>query len=65
MLSAEYLFLKFLNQKDLEALTETTKQNRVNILAFAKWSQNEWSGSIASKLNDAGKSSVITKHLPG
>jgi aspartyl-tRNA synthetase len=50
---------KVLTKKDLEALTETTKQNRVNILAFAKWSQNEWSGSIASKLNDAEKAELL------
>jgi aspartyl-tRNA synthetase len=50
---------KVLTKKDLEALTETTKQNRVNILAFAKWSQNEWSGSIASKLNDAEKTALL------
>ncbi|AHI52832.1 aspartate--tRNA ligase [Spiroplasma culicicola] len=49
-----------LNKKELEALTETSKQNSVNILAFAKYDLNEWSGSIGSKLSDNEKQNLIS-----
>ncbi|WP_339021670.1 aspartate--tRNA ligase [Spiroplasma endosymbiont of Atherix ibis] len=48
-----------LNKKDLEDLTEVAKQNSVNILAFAKYDSNEWTGSIGSKLSDQEKASLI------
>lgn len=48
-----------LTKKDIETLSEVAKQNSVNILAFAKFDQNEWSGSIGSKLNDAEKPALI------
>ncbi|ARU91640.1 aspartyl-tRNA synthetase [Spiroplasma clarkii] len=51
-----------LNKKDLEALTETAKQNSVEILPFVKFNNNEWSGSLASKLSDSEKQSLIEKY---
>ncbi|QEH61788.1 aspartyl-tRNA synthetase [Spiroplasma chinense] len=48
-----------LNKKELEQLSETAKQNSLNILAFAKITNNEWSGSVASKLSETEKESLI------
>ncbi|AGR42074.1 aspartate--tRNA ligase [Spiroplasma diminutum] len=48
-----------LSKKELEDLTEVAKQNSVNILAFAKYDLNEWSGSVGSKLSDNEKESII------
>ncbi|QGS51894.1 aspartate--tRNA ligase [Spiroplasma tabanidicola] len=51
-----------LNKKELETLNETSKQNSVNILAFAKYDSKEWSGSIGSKFSDNEKNEII-KHF--
>ncbi|AUB31496.1 aspartate--tRNA ligase [Spiroplasma floricola] len=48
-----------LNKKQLEDLSEVAKQNSVNILAFAKYDSNEWTGSIGSKLSDEEKVKLI------
>ncbi|ALD66297.1 aspartate--tRNA ligase [Spiroplasma cantharicola] len=48
-----------LTKKDLEELTEVAKQNSVNILAFAKYDLNDWTGSIGSKLSDFEKKELI------
>ncbi|QHX36619.1 aspartate--tRNA ligase [Spiroplasma sp. BIUS-1] len=48
-----------LNKKELEDLTEVAKQNSVNILAFAKYDLNEWTGSIGSKLSDNEKTNLV------
>lgn len=52
---------ELIGKKDLESLTETAKQNNVNILAFAKYDGNEWSGSVGSKLSENEKQELITK----
>ncbi|AUM62611.1 aspartate--tRNA ligase [Spiroplasma monobiae] len=48
-----------LNKKELEDLTEVSKQNSVSILGFAKFDSNEWTGSIGSKLSDDEKSKLM------
>ncbi|WP_338985657.1 aspartate--tRNA ligase [Spiroplasma endosymbiont of Diplazon laetatorius] len=50
-----------LNKKELEDLTEVAKQNSVNILAFAKYDSNEWTGSIGSKLSEDEKTKLIAE----
>ncbi|AGR41077.1 aspartate--tRNA ligase [Spiroplasma taiwanense] len=51
-----------LNKKELEELTQTAFQNSVNILGFAKYDLNDWTGSIGSKLSESEKKDLI-KHF--
>jgi len=50
-----------LNNKEIKDLTEVANQNSVETLAFLKFNNNEWSGSIASKLNDNEKRDLLLK----
>ncbi|AVN62389.1 aspartate--tRNA ligase [Mesoplasma coleopterae] len=50
---------ELLSKKQLEALTETAKQKNFNNLAFAKFENGNWSGSIASSLSDSEKEALI------
>ncbi|ATZ21608.1 aspartate--tRNA ligase [Mesoplasma tabanidae] len=50
---------ELLSKKQLETLTETAKQKNFNNLAFAKYENGTWSGSIASTLLDSEKEALI------
>lgn len=50
-----------LNNKEIKDLTEVANQNSVETLAFLKFNDNEWSGSLASKLNDNEKRDLLLK----
>ncbi|ATI74006.1 aspartate--tRNA ligase [Mesoplasma florum] len=50
---------ELLSKKQLEILTETAKQKSFNNLAFAKFENGTWSGSIASSLSDGEKQALI------
>ncbi|ATZ20891.1 aspartate--tRNA ligase [Mesoplasma coleopterae] len=50
---------ELLSKKQLEVLTETAKQKNFNNLAFAKFENGNWSGSIASSLSDSEKEALI------
>lgn len=50
---------ELLSKKQLEALTETARQKGFNNLAFAKYENQIWSGSIASSLSDDEKQKLI------
>lgn len=53
---------KLIGKKELEALAETSKQNSVNILAFAKFDGTAWSGSVGSKLNENEQQKLINEY---
>lgn len=48
-----------LNKKELEILNETARQKKFNGIAFAKYDNGAWSGSIASALNDNEKNDLV------
>lgn len=50
-----------LNNKEIKDLTEVANQNSIETLAFLKFNDNEWSGSLASKLNDNEKRDLLLK----
>ncbi|AVN63748.1 aspartate--tRNA ligase [Mesoplasma florum] len=50
---------ELLSKKQLEILTETAKQKSFNNLAFAKFENGTWSGSIASSLSDSEKEALV------
>ncbi|WP_338982890.1 aspartate--tRNA ligase [Spiroplasma endosymbiont of Othius punctulatus] len=50
---------ELVGKKELEKLTETAKQNGTNILGFAKFDNNTWSGSIGGKLNESEKDGLV------
>ncbi|QHX35942.1 aspartyl-tRNA synthetase [Spiroplasma sp. TIUS-1] len=52
---------KLIGKKELERLSETSKQNGINILGFAKFESNNWSGSIGGKLSNQEKLSLINE----
>lgn len=50
---------ELVGKKELERLSETSKQNGINILGFAKFEANNWSGSIGGKLSDSEKVNLV------
>ncbi|AHI53858.1 aspartyl-tRNA synthetase [Spiroplasma sabaudiense Ar-1343] len=50
-----------LAKKDLEQLTEVAKQNSLVNLPFLKYSNNEWTGSLAKNLSDSEKQQLLKK----
>ncbi|WP_338972996.1 aspartate--tRNA ligase [Spiroplasma endosymbiont of Panorpa germanica] len=49
-----------IGKKELEQLTQTAHQNKLNNLPFLKFTNGEWSGSLAKNLSDEEKKSLIS-----